>query len=119
MNNVESMKFKISYSRYLSELGKIETQLKQCYVKYHGQCNDDMKASLENDPGFKAAHKVKDIIKLRAILRTVTFHYRKSEEPIKTLWKANRDFMNLQQQRTNITDYYNKFTDMKNLVDEK
>ena len=26
--------------------------------------------------------------------------------------------MNLRQQQTNITDYYNKFTDMKNLVDE-
>ena len=30
MNSVESMKFKISYSRHLSEVDKIETQLKQC-----------------------------------------------------------------------------------------
>ena len=65
-----------------------------------------MKASLEDDPGFITAHKVKDVIKLRSILRTVTFHYQKSEEPIKTLWKVNRDFMNLRQQRTDITDYY-------------
>ena len=28
------------------------------------------------------------------------------------------DFMNLRQHRTDITDYYKKFTDMKNLVDE-
>ena len=95
MNSVESMKFKISYSRHLSEVDKIETQLKQCYFKYHGQCDDDIEASLEDDPGFITAHKVKDVIKLRSILRTVTFHYRKSEEPIKTLWKANREFINL------------------------
>ena len=77
-----------------------------------------LKASLEEDPEFKKAHKTKDVLKLRNILRVVTFHYRKSEEPIKTLWKANKDFLNLCQHRMDITDYYKKFTDMKNLEDE-
>jgi len=64
---------------------RIESQLKQCYYKYFGQCSSDMKASLEKDPGFREVHQNKDVIRLRSILWTVTFHFRKSEEPIKTL----------------------------------
>jgi len=79
----EEMKFKERYSRYLTQMEKIDSQPKQCYYKYYGQCDSNMKALLEEDPGFKEAHRSKDVIKLRSILQTVTFHFRKSEEPIK------------------------------------
>ena len=77
-----------------------------------------MRSSLEEDPGYKEAHKKKDVIKLRNILKSVTFHFRKSEEPIKTLWRVNRDFYTFKQRRLDITDYYKQFTDMKKLTDE-
>mmetsp|Transcript_15953 Transcript_15953/g.33707 ORF Transcript_15953/g.33707 Transcript_15953/m.33707 type:complete len:82 (+) Transcript_15953:387-632(+) len=50
MTRPEEMKFKEKYSRYLTQVEKIETQLKQCYFKYFGQCNNGMKTSLEEDP---------------------------------------------------------------------
>mmetsp|Transcript_32592 Transcript_32592/g.68415 ORF Transcript_32592/g.68415 Transcript_32592/m.68415 type:complete len:174 (+) Transcript_32592:238-759(+) len=118
MTRPEEVKLKERYSRYLTQINKIDSQLKQCYHKYYEQCNSNMKASLEEDHGFKEAHRSKDVIKLRAILRTVTSHFRKSKEPIKTLWKANKDFMNLRQGRIDITNYYKKFVDLKSLVDE-
>ena len=79
ISQAEEMKFKEKYSRYLRQVDKIETELKQCYFKYYGQCDDDMRASLEEDPGYKEAHKNKDVLKLRNILRSVTFHFLKSE----------------------------------------
>lgn len=113
------MKFKEKYSRWCTTCEKIETQLKQSYFKYYGQCDDDMKASLEEDAGFTDAHKTKDVLKLRIIIRTVvTFHYRKSKEPIKMMFESNKDFLNFKQHRMNVTEYYKKFCDLKNLVIE-
>lgn len=55
-----------------------------------------MTSSLEEDPGYGKAHETKDVLKLRIVLRTVTFHYRKTEEPIiKTLFKCNKEFISL------------------------
>jgi len=35
---------------------------------YHGQCDSNMNALLEEDPGFKEAHQNKDVIELISIL---------------------------------------------------
>ena len=100
----ERMKFKEKYSRWCSTTEKIENQLKQSYFKYYGQCDDDMKASLEEDPEFEDAHKSKNVLKLRVILRTVTFHYRlvadvvdmsptrRDDAPYVVLIPTSRDF---------------------------
>ncbi len=112
------MKFKERYSRWCSQVEKIDTGLKQAYFKYYGQCEDKMKASLEEDPGFDTAHKAKDVLKLRVILRGLTFHFRTTEEPIKTLFKTTTDFLKFRQNRLDITTYYKKFTDLKNLMGE-
>jgi hypothetical protein len=61
ISRAEEMKFKEKYSRYLRQVDKIETELKQCYFKYYGQCDDDMRSSLEEDPGYKEAHRKKDV----------------------------------------------------------
>ena len=54
-----------------------------------------MKASLKEDNRFKMANKEKDVISIKMIPKKATFHYRSSEEPVKPLWKAQKDFFNL------------------------
>mmetsp|Transcript_12276 Transcript_12276/g.18539 ORF Transcript_12276/g.18539 Transcript_12276/m.18539 type:complete len:107 (-) Transcript_12276:361-681(-) len=68
MTRPKEMKFKERYSRYLIQIKNIDSQLKQCYYKYHGQCDSNMNALLEEDPGFKEAHQNKDVIELISIL---------------------------------------------------
>ena len=118
ISQAEAMKFKEKYSRYLRTVDKIETEMKQCYFKYYGQCDDDMRSSLEEDPTFREAHRKKDVIALRKIIKGITFHFRTSEEPIKTLWLVNRDFYNFKQKNKDTTEYYKQFTDLKKLADE-
>lgn len=68
--------------------------MKQVYSLYHGQCNEDTKFSLAEDPLFKQAKKDKDLIKLYKILQNVNFSYKSSQEPILTMWNAKRAFIN-------------------------
>ena len=118
MTRTEEMKFKEKFSRHLSLTEKVETQLKQCYFKYFGQCDDDMKSSMSEDAGYEQANKDKDVIAIRKIIKTANFDYRRSEEPFKTLFTATREFMNMYQNDTPTVEYYKKFEDMKNMLDE-
>ena len=56
MTDVEKMKYKSKYDKYLTWVDKVEMQLKQIYSKYYGQCDKDMKASLKEDSNFERAH---------------------------------------------------------------
>ena len=67
---------------------------------------------------FKAAHRAKDVLKLRPIICGITFHFRSTEEPMKTLFNTLLEFMKFRQHRLDITAYYKKFSDMKNLMGE-
>ena len=123
LSEIAKLKFKEKYVRYLNQVEKIESQLKKCYFKYYGQCDEEIKASLNEDPTFKEAHQKKDVIKLRSILKSVTFHFRNSEEPIKTLLKSNQEFMAFKQGRvgqknSTVLEYYTKFTEFNKLVEE-
>ena len=106
MKRGNEIKYKEQYSRHLTAVEKIESQLKQVYYKYFGQCDDDMKHSLEEHSKFERAHKDKDVITLRTIIKSVTFNYNKNEDPIKTLITAKKDFTNLKQNDMDITAYY-------------
>ena len=117
-DEIDKIKWKSRFDRYLSRVDKIESQLKQIYSKYYGQCDEDMKDSLNEDPEFEKTDKAKDVIKLRKILKRVNFSYRRNEEPIKTLWSANRDFTNMKQYRMTPTEYYEKFKSLHKVVDE-
>ena len=70
------------------------------------------------DLDFKQTHIDKDVIKLRKILKNVNFSYKKSKEPFKTLWQANKDFMNMKQHRSDVTEYYEKFKTLQKIVKE-
>ncbi len=114
----DKMKFKEQYSRFCAAKDKIEIGLKQVYAKYYGQCTEELRATLEEHPEFKQAHKSKDVLKLRVIMKKVTFHYRSTEDPIKTLLKSHTQFLKLEQGNMTITEYYRKFNDMKSLLGE-
>ena len=117
-DEIERMKWKAKYDKYLGRVEKVERQLTQVYSKYYGQCDDDMKSSMEEDPDFKQAHIDKDVIKLRTILKNVNFSYKKDKEPFKTLWQANKDFMNMRQHKSSVTEYYEKYKTLQKVVTE-
>ena len=54
----------------------------------------------------------------RKLLKNINFNYRRSEEPLKTLWQTNKDFINLKQQKMDPTTYFEKFKAMKKVVEE-
>ena len=65
MDDIESMKFKSKYGKYLTRAEIIEKELKQAYSIYFGQISDEMKASLKEDPDFERAFQEKDALALR------------------------------------------------------
>ena len=77
-----------------------------------------MKASLKEDDDFERAHQEKDVIKLRKLLKTINFNYKKSEEPIKTLWQANKDYINLQQNKIDVTKYFERLKSLDKVAKE-
>ena len=104
--------------RYLSRVEKIKNQLKQVYSKYYGQCDEEMKHSMSVDASFEGVDRIKDVIALRKILKAVNFNIVHNEEPFKTLWMVNRDFVNFKQSRMGPTEYYEKFKSLNKVVDE-
>ena len=68
-------------------------QLKQVFLKYYGQVDEDMGATLKEDADFERAYNAKDVIALQKMLKAINFNYKKSKEPIKTTWQATTDFI--------------------------
>ena len=93
-------------------------QLKQIFSKYFGQIDEDMKGSLKEDKDYQRAFDKKDVIALRKILKAINFNYKKSEEPIKTLWQANKDLFNMRQYKMDLQEYYEKFKALHKVVEE-
>ena len=52
------------------------------------------------------------------MLKNINFNYRRSEEPTKTLWQADMDFINLKQHKSNLTTYFEKFKATKKVFEE-
>ena len=57
---------------------------------------------MKEDADYKCTYNKNDVIKLRKILKNVNFNYKRSEEPIKTLWQANKDLINLRQNKLDL-----------------
>ena len=103
MTKMEEMKSKSKNNKYLNRVHKVEMQLMQTYSKYYGQIDEETKGSLNEDPIYKKVHQVKDVLKLRKLTKNINFNYRRREDPIKTLWEADKDFINLKQQAMDLT----------------
>ena len=58
------------------------------------------------------------MLTLRKLFKKTNFNYRRSKEPIKTLWQANKYFINLKQHKTDLTTYVKQFKAMKKVVEE-
>ena len=52
MSEVEKMKFKSKFDKYLTPTDKIEMQLKQVFSKDNGQVNEEMRGILKEDDSF-------------------------------------------------------------------
>ena len=99
MSEVEKMKFKARFDKFLTRTDKIEMQLKQVFSKYFGHVDDDMKGTPKEDPDFERAYNAKDVIALRKMLKTIKYNYKKSEEPIKTMYQATKDLILMKQHK--------------------
>jgi hypothetical protein len=118
MSEVEKMKFKSKYDKYLTRTDKIEMQLKQVFSKYYGQVDEDMRGTLKEDADFERAYNAKDVIALRKMLKAINYNYKKSEEPIKTMWQATKDLILMKQHKKDIQKYYEDFKTLNNVVQE-
>ena len=68
-------------------------QLKQTYSNFYGQIDKEMKGILTKDPDSEKVHQEKDVLTLRKLLKNIHFTYRRSKEPTKTPWQADKDIM--------------------------
>jgi hypothetical protein len=110
VSKMEEIKYGKKYNRWLTRTEKVEREMKQVYSIYYGQCDEDIKSCLAEDPTFKRVNEEKDLIQLYKILHCVNFSYKPSQEPILTMWNAKRDFINLKQQRhQSVQEYYERF----------
>ena len=76
-----------------------------------------MKGTLTKDPGFEVAHQEKDMLTLRKLFKNINFNYRRSEE-LKTLWQADKDFINPKQHKMDLTTHFGNFKVTKKVIEE-
>ena len=93
-------------------------QLKQVFSKYYGQVDDDMRGTLKEDADFERAYNVKGVIALQKMLKAVNYNYKKSEEPIKTMYQATKDLILMKQHKKGIQKYCEDFKTLNNIVQE-
>ena len=77
-----------------------------------------MKGTLTEDPAFEKARQERDVLTLRKLLKNINFNYRRSKEPIKAMWQADEDFVDLKQQKMDLTTYFEKFKATKKVIEE-
>lgn len=107
IDEMEKMEYSKRYDKWLNLTYRIEVELKQVYSFYLGQCDEDMKASLSEDPDFKTINSKKDVLKLIKLLQSINFNQTNSEEPIVSMFKAKSDFIRLRQQKgQTVTEFY-------------
>ena len=46
--------------------------------------------TLKEDDDFERAYNTKAVIALQKMLKAINFNYKKSKEPIKTMWQATK-----------------------------
>ena len=106
----EEIKFRTKYSMWLKATSDIEEQMVQVYAIYFGQCDDDMKSVLSENPNYDRVHKKKDLLGLYKILQAANYSYTTNEEPIVSMWTMKRDFIGLRQYKgQSVHHYYEKF----------
>lgn len=109
----EEVKYRTKYSKWCDLKYLIESQLKNVYSIYYGQCDKDMKATLEENSNFKTVDQSKDTLALYKLLQNANFSYTPSQEPILTMWLAKYDFVRLRQQKgQSVTEYRERFSGM-------
>ena len=80
------------------------------YAIYFGQCVDDMKSVLSENPKYDRVHKTKDLLGLYKILQAANYSYTTNDEPIVSMWTMKRDFIGLRQYKgQSVHHYYEKF----------
>ena len=118
VSEIEMIKFKSKYGKYLSRIDNIENQAKQTFSVYYGQISEDMRTTLMENSNYERAFQEKDVFTLRKMLKAVNYNYRKTEEPFKTLVVATKEMMQLRQNDMTLQEYYTKFESLKKVVDE-
>ena len=84
---------------------------------YFGQIDNEMKATLKENPDYQRAYNEKDVFTLRKMLREVNFNYKRTEEPFKTLATAYKDLL-LRQNDSSLQEYYTRHEAMRKVVNE-
>ena len=97
VTKIEEMKFRSKYAKYLNRVHKAKMQLNQTHSKYYVQINEEINGTLTKDQEIERAHQEKDLMAMRKLPRNINFNYRRSKEAIKSLWQADKDFINLKQ----------------------
>jgi hypothetical protein len=114
MSKTNEIIFNKEIAKWIDVKYVVQKELKNAYSIMHGQCDEEMKASLAMDPTFAAIDKGKDVIGLYKILQKINFSYTPVEEPILTMFKTKLDFMRIRQyDGQSVTEYYEKFLAMK------
>ena len=58
-----------------------------------------MRGTLKEDDDFKCAYNAKDVYALQKMLKAINFNYKKSKEPIKTMWQAIKNLILMNQHK--------------------
>ena len=77
-----------------------------------------MKRSRTEDPEFERAHQKKDVLKLWKLLKNINFNYKRSKEPIKTLWQTNNDVINPKQHKMDLTMCFKKLKTTEKIIED-
>ena len=119
IGEVQKLIYSKKIDKWVSLTYLIEKEMKQVYSFYYGQCDDDMKATLMEDPKFETINQEKDVLGLRKLLQNVNFAYtNKNEEPILAMWKAKSDFVKIRQGKgQSVSEYYERFKTLQEVTE--
>lgn len=90
MTELNKMKFKSKYDKYLVRVDKVKMQIKQAYSQYYGQVDDEMRSSLKDDDNFELAHNEKDVIALCKFIKMSISTTRKLKNPSRHFGRLRR-----------------------------
>jgi hypothetical protein len=107
MNRTEEIKYRKMYDSYLADQARLEKKKKQMFAIVYSQMDDEVRAAGKEHPSWETTYQSKDLVMLLQILKTTTFYYKPSQEPILNLLIGKRDFMRVRQKKgQTIVEYH-------------
>lgn len=112
------VRYQNDYQQWTKKKDTVHEHLRQLFQVVMGQCDENVKAALNDDPDFDAIDDDMDVIKLFKMIESLAFKGKATSDPFYALTTVMLELISLKQHDLSLTEYYERFVATGKAADE-